>query len=190
MKRGFASLRVHSALAITRRSRLQLLRVDQVSSLNRRAGWPVVRLSSRAITSSAPIARLRRTFLASPKMKSTLLASHQVISASRAKPESARTIMRAIGQLSRICATIRAISSTAPAAASMLAGRSLVASQITAAEDVQRQIAVAIVIAVEEPPLLVPVQRVVGGVEINDNLLGRGLMRLQKQCHEQPFDTR
>src|SRR5215216_6123833 len=189
MKRGFASLRVHSALAITRRSRLQLLRVDQVSSLNRRAGWPVVRLSSRAITSSAPIARLRRTFLASPKMKSTLLASHQVISASRAKPESARTIMRAIGQLSRICATIRAISSTAPAAASMLAGRSLAASR-WATEDVQRQIAVAIVIAVEEPPLLVPVQRVVGGVEINDNLLGRCLMRLQKQCHEQPFDTR
>jgi hypothetical protein len=65
MKRGLASLCVHSALAMTRRSRLQLLRVDQVSSLNRRAGAPRGRLSSRAITSSAPIVRLRRAFLAS-----------------------------------------------------------------------------------------------------------------------------
>ena len=69
MNRGLASPFVHSALAMTRRLRLQLLRVDQVSSLNRRAGWPLARLSSRASTSSAPIARVRRTFLASPKMK-------------------------------------------------------------------------------------------------------------------------
>jgi hypothetical protein len=33
-------------LAITRRWRLQLSRVDQANSLNRRAGWPVVLLSS------------------------------------------------------------------------------------------------------------------------------------------------
>lgn len=38
MKRGLASPFVHSALAMTRRLRLQLLRVDQISSLKRRAG--------------------------------------------------------------------------------------------------------------------------------------------------------
>jgi hypothetical protein len=45
--------------------------------------------------------------------------------------------------------------------------------QVPAAKDVERQIAVAIVVAVEEPPLLVPVDRVVGGVEIEDDLLAR-----------------
>jgi hypothetical protein len=38
MKRGSAFPRVRSAVAITRRLRLQLLRIDQVSSLSRRAG--------------------------------------------------------------------------------------------------------------------------------------------------------
>ena len=82
-------------------------------------------------------------------------------------------MMRVCGQRARICATMRAISSSAPAAASMLAGRSLAASRCTAAEHVQRQIAVAVVIAVEEAPLLMPVQRIVGGVEIEDDLLRR-----------------
>src|SRR3954451_23438931 len=41
MKRGLASPWVHSALAITRRLRLQLSRVDQRKSLKRRAGLPV-----------------------------------------------------------------------------------------------------------------------------------------------------
>jgi hypothetical protein len=41
---------------------------------------------------------------------------------------------------------------------------------VAVAEDVKRQVAVAIVIAVEEAPLLVPVKRVVGGIEIEDDL--------------------
>src|SRR3954449_12264962 len=41
MKRGLASPWVHSALAITRRLRLQLSRVDQRKSLKRRAGLTV-----------------------------------------------------------------------------------------------------------------------------------------------------
>jgi hypothetical protein len=41
---------------------------------------------------------------------------------------------------------------------------------------------------VKEPPLLVPVQRIVGGVEIEDDLLGRVLVRLQKQIDKQPLD--
>jgi len=100
-----------------------------MKSLNRRAGCPLAWLSLRASTSSAPIVRVRRTFLASPKMKSTPLASHHAIIASRAKPESARRMMRTSGQRARICATMRAISSIAPAAPSMFAGRSFAASK-------------------------------------------------------------
>ena len=60
--------------------------------------------------------------------------------------------------------------------------------QVPAAEDVQRQVAVAVVVAVEEAALLVAVQRIVGGVEIEDDALGRRGMRLQEQRHEQPLD--
>ena len=45
--------------------------------------------------------------------------------------------------------------------------------QLAVAEHVQRQIAVAVIVAVEEPALLTPMQRVVGCVEVEDHLLGR-----------------
>jgi hypothetical protein len=45
----------------------------------------------------------------------------------RAKPLSARRMILVLGQRSRICATIRATSSTAPAEASMFERRSLAA---------------------------------------------------------------
>jgi len=59
-----------------------------------------------------------------------------------------------------------------------------------AAEDVERQVAVAIVIAVEEPAFLVAVDRIVGGVEIEDDLPGCRLVRLDEDIHEQPLDGR
>ena len=49
------------------------------------------------------------------------------------------------------------------------------AQQLLAAEHVQRQVAVAVVVAVEEAALLLAVQRVVGGVEVQHQLFGRGL---------------
>ena len=61
---------------------------------------------------------------------------------------------------------------------------------MTATKNVERQVAVATVIAVEEPPFLFPVHRVVGGVEIEDDLLWRSLVRLQEQRHQQPRDSR
>ena len=54
-----------------------------------------------------------------------------------------------------------------------------------AAEHVERQVAVAAVVAVKEPPLLLTVQRVVGGVEVEDDLLRWPLVRLQEQVDEQ-----
>ena len=59
-----------------------------------------------------------------------------------------------------------------------------------ATEHVQWQIAVAVVVAVEEASLLMPVQRVVGGVEIEDDLLRRPLVHLQEQRHRQRLDRR
>jgi hypothetical protein len=57
-----------------------------------------------------------------------------------------------------------------------------------AAEDVQRQIAAAVVITVKEAAFLMPVQRVVGGVEVEDDLLWRGVVRLQEQIDKQRLD--
>src|SRR5689334_16581979 len=61
---------------------------------------------------------------------------------------------------------------------------------MTATEDVQRQIAVTVIVAVEEPAFLVAVQRIVGGVEIEDDLPRRPPMRLQKHIDEQRLDRR
>ncbi len=52
-----------------------------------------------------------------------------------------------------------------------------------AAEHVERQIAVAIVIAVEEPPFLMAVQRVVGRVEVENDLFGRPSVRFECVFH-------
>jgi hypothetical protein len=42
--------------------------------------------------------------------------------------------------------------------------------QMAAAEHVERQVAVAIVISVEEPTLLLTVQRIVGRIEVENDL--------------------
>src|SRR3954463_16790010 len=114
MKRGLASPWVHSALAITRRLRLQLSRVDQRKSLKRRA-------PRRGIDVGAP----------------------------------------------------------------QLGGK-----EVAAAEHVERQVAVAVVVAVEEAAFLVTVDGVVGRIEIEDDLLGRVGVRLQEQLDEEPLDRR
>ena len=59
-----------------------------------------------------------------------------------------------------------------------------------AAEHVERQIAVGVVIAVEETLFLMPVQRVVGGVEIEGDLRRRRRMGVEKQIDKQPLDRR
>jgi hypothetical protein len=43
---------------------------------------------------------------------------------------------------------------------------------------------------VEEPALLMPVQRVIGGIEIENDPLGRRLVRLEEEGDEQAFDPR
>jgi hypothetical protein len=60
--------------------------------------------------------------------------------------------------------------------------------QVAAAEDVQRQMAVAVVVAMEEAPFLVAVERIVRGIEIEDDPLGRPRLSLQEQADEQLLD--
>ena len=60
--------------------------------------------------------------------------------------------------------------------------------QVIATEDVERQVAVAAIIAVEEAALLAAVQRVVGGVQVEHDLRGRHLVRIEEQLDEQPLD--
>ncbi len=57
-----------------------------------------------------------------------------------------------------------------------------------AAEHVQRQVAVAVIVAVEEAPFLVAVERIIGGVEIEDDPLRWLLVSLQEEFDEQPLD--
>ena len=55
--------------------------------------------------------------------------------------------------------------------------------QMPAAEHIERQVAVAVVVAVEEPPLLVAVQRIVGGVEVEHDLLRRLGVGVEEEVH-------
>lgn len=57
-----------------------------------------------------------------------------------------------------------------------------------AAEKVQRQVAVVVVIAVEKAAFLAAMQRCVGGVQIDNDLRGRGGVRFQKQVYQQRVD--
>src|SRR6478609_3276340 len=57
-----------------------------------------------------------------------------------------------------------------------------------AAEDVERQVAIAVIIAVEEPSFLMPMQRIIGGVEIERDLAGRPGVRIEEQIDEQRLD--
>ena len=89
------------------------------------------------------------------------------------------------GQRARICATMRAISSLAPSAASLSAVLQLGGEQMPAAEDVERQVAIAVVVAVEVPALLLAVDRIVRGVQIDDHARGALEVGLHTQRHEQ-----
>src|SRR2546426_8779005 len=52
----------------------------------------------------------------------------------------------------------------------------------------QRQIAVAVVITVEEPSFLMSVNRIIGGVQVQNDLKWRSLVRIQELINHQPID--
>ena len=96
--------------------------------------------------------------------------------------------MRTLRHFLRIRVTIRSTSSTDPLLASMLERLSFCRQQVPATEDVERQIAVAVVVAVEEPAFLVSVQRIIGGIQIENDLGRRLLVGVHEQVDEQSFD--
>ena len=62
--------------------------------------------------------------------------------------------------------------------------------QVPTAEHVERQVAVFVIIAMEEPAFLRPVQRDVGVVEIQHDLTWRSLMRVEEEIDQQRIDPR
>ena len=60
------------------------------------------------------------------------------------------------------------------------------AQQVFPTEDVQREIAVVPIIAVKESPFLIPVQRIVRAVQVQDDLLRRLAVGLEKNLSQQP----
>src|ERR1700733_4106380 len=142
MKRGLASPPVTSALPTTRRLQLQLSSVDQVKSLKRRADLPVRKLSNFASISSVLIACSSRSLRARPNRKLTRFAAQQNTCL---RPAATDLRDNACHLLDR---TGGAVDVRPPQP-----GR----QQMTTTEDVERQITVTIIIAVEEPALLVAV---------------------------------
>jgi hypothetical protein len=61
---------------------------------------------------------------------------------------------------------------------------------VPTAEHVERQVTVIVIVAVEEPPFLMPMQRIVGGVEVEGDLWRRCRMGIEKQIDKQGFDQR
>jgi len=59
---------------------------------------------------------------------------------------------------------------------------------MAAAEHVERQVAVAVVVTVEEPPLLLTVQRIVGRIKVKNDLPRCAIVRLHKQVDQKTFD--
>ena len=53
--------------------------------------------------------------------------------------------------------------------------------QMTAAEDMGRQVAIAVVIAVEEPAFLMSMQRIIRRIEVEDDLRQRAPVRLEEE---------
>jgi hypothetical protein len=62
--------------------------------------------------------------------------------------------------------------------------------QMPAAEHIERQIAVGVVIAVKETLFLMPLQRVVGGINVERDLRRRRRMGVEKQLDKQGFNRR
>ncbi len=62
--------------------------------------------------------------------------------------------------------------------------------QVPPAEDVERQVAVAVIITMEELALLVAMQRIVGGIEVEDDLFRSLRVSFQEEIDEQAFDRR
>ena len=102
--------------------------------------------------------------------------SHHRISRQRQNPLSPRSVIFTSGQAARSCRP-GASDGAGVLGGVDVAGAEVGREQLVAAEDVERQEAVMIVVAVEEAALLLAVDAVVGGVEVEDQMLRRRRVR-------------
>ena len=182
-----ASPPVHSALPITRRRRDQLSLVDHSKSLKHPRRLAPVRLRLRPrLAQGVGDARLQPRVARQAEHvvdRVGLAPGHQGLAGEAGVAAQHECCTR--GQRARICWIMRAISSFAPALPSMFEGRAW-RPEMSAAEHIKRQVAIAVVIAVKEPPLLIAVQRIVGRVEVEHDLTRRFGVRVEKQIDKQP----
>ena len=156
--------------------------------LKRRSDRPVRRLLAATRSSSVAISQTSRSLRASPNRKSTplgLAPSHQVIPCKAAVGAQQDTYPRPPTPNLRddACYLLDRAGRRVQVGTPQLGDE-----QMAAAEHVERQVAVAIVIAVEEPPLLLAVQRIIRRIEVENDLPGRPRMRLQEQVEQQRPD--
>jgi Recombinase len=178
-KRGFGPLARCSALATTRRSRLQLSSVRQAKSAKRRAGPPRGRalgLGSGEIggdrAHQALVARQTEDVVDTGR----LAPRHQLVPGKARIGAQQDLDPRPPGTDLADDAGyfIRGAGGRIDVRPPELGGE-----QMPAAEHVQRQIAIAVVIAVEEAAFLVAVQGIIRGVKVEDDLIGRRFVRLK-----------
>jgi hypothetical protein len=193
-KRGLAPLApqpgIHSALATTRRRRLQLSCVVQRKSAKRRAGRPVASAYVLGpgerdvdVLDQPGIARQ-----AEQEVDAVLLApGHQRLPREAAVAAQHDAHPRPAG--ADLADDARYLLDRAGRGVDVRAPE-LRRQQVAAAEDVERQVAVAVVVAMKEPPLLMPVDRIVSGVEVEHDLLRRLRVGVEEQVHEQRLDRR
>ena len=189
-KRGLASPWVHSALATTRRWRLQLSRVEpgEVPEAARRLTGPAAQLGRLGefafdLADQPAVARQPEQEVDAP----AFAPRHQSVAGKAAigtqqdahlGPAAADLGDKPRHLLDR------------PGRAVDVGRAQFGRQQMPPTEDIERQVAVIVVIAVEEAPLLMPVQRIIGGVEIEDDLFRRHDMRVEKDIDQQPLDRR
>src|SRR4028119_1510110 len=99
----------------------------------------------------------KRALRARPKTKSTRFCSHQSMSASRAKPESARSFHPRPARPDLMHDARNFLDR--PGTRIDVGAAQFRREQVPAAEDIERQGAVAIIVAVEEAAFLMPVDR-------------------------------
>ena len=58
------------------------------------------------------------------------------------------------------------------------------AKKVSPAKNIQRKVTIGFVVAMKEAPLLLTMQRIIGGIEVEGDLAGRRPMRIEKQIDE------
>src|ERR1700689_4810819 len=189
MKRGLAPSSVCSALPTPRRVRLQRSIVQYLKSRN-------TRRPARGGTETLRLGKLTNECRLQPAIARQ--AKHVVDAVRFTPPHQSVVGEAAVGAQDDVHA--RPALADLPDDARHLLDGAITArdvceplasqKQVPTTEHVERQVAVLVIIAMEEPAFLRPVQRDVGVVEIQHDLTWRSLMRVEEEIDQQRIDPR